>query len=231
MTKKNYTEEFRRDAVELYRDTDGAIVAGIAANLGISHGSLTTSLKTRVSRSADTAPAVHRGQTWAQHPSRKPPGSAPRSRTCERRKPSPRPSGISCGLRPNISPERRIDGPFPVSCRPLRCLPVKRYARSSISLARRTTHGSTPPRNEPPWARAHAELAEKIRAHSGKDLRITAEINDGQPAGKRVNHKRIARIVRENRGPEAAPKTPHHHRRTSLPGSAHRSCTEHQICR
>ena len=42
MTKKNYTEEFRRDAVELYRDTDGATVAGIAADLGISHGSLTT---------------------------------------------------------------------------------------------------------------------------------------------------------------------------------------------
>ena len=45
MTKKNYTEEFRRDAVELYRDTDGATVAGIAADLGISHGSLTTWLR------------------------------------------------------------------------------------------------------------------------------------------------------------------------------------------
>lgn len=28
MAKKNYTEEFRRDAVELYRDTDGATVVG-----------------------------------------------------------------------------------------------------------------------------------------------------------------------------------------------------------
>jgi transposase len=45
MTKKNYTEEFRRDAVELYRDTDGATVAEIAADLGISHGSLTTWLR------------------------------------------------------------------------------------------------------------------------------------------------------------------------------------------
>ena len=30
MAKKNYSEEFRRDAVKLYRDTDGATVAGIA---------------------------------------------------------------------------------------------------------------------------------------------------------------------------------------------------------
>ena len=45
MTKKSYTEEFRRDAVEVYRDTDGATVAGIAADLGISHGSLTTWLR------------------------------------------------------------------------------------------------------------------------------------------------------------------------------------------
>lgn len=45
ITKRNYTEEFRRDAVELYRDTDGATVAGIAADLGISHSSLTTWLK------------------------------------------------------------------------------------------------------------------------------------------------------------------------------------------
>ena len=45
MAKKNYSEEFRRDAVELYRDTGGATVAGIAADLGVSHGSLTTWLR------------------------------------------------------------------------------------------------------------------------------------------------------------------------------------------
>lgn len=45
MSKKNYTEEFRRNAVALYRDTDGATVAGIATDLGISHGSLTAWLK------------------------------------------------------------------------------------------------------------------------------------------------------------------------------------------
>ncbi|MDZ7911938.1 MAG: transposase [Rhodococcus sp. (in: high G+C Gram-positive bacteria)] len=45
MTKRNYTAEFRRDAIELYRDTDGATVIGIAADLGIAHGSPTAWLK------------------------------------------------------------------------------------------------------------------------------------------------------------------------------------------
>ena len=47
--------------------------------------------------------------------------------------------------------------------------------------------------------------------------RITAEINHGQPADQRINHKRIARINarQQHRGPATAPKTPHHHRRTS----------------
>ena len=36
MARKNYSEEFRRDAVELYRLTEGATVAQIASDLGIS---------------------------------------------------------------------------------------------------------------------------------------------------------------------------------------------------
>ena len=59
MAKKNYSEEFRRDAVELYRDTGGATVAGIAADLGVSHGSLTTWLRNAgipIRRPAATAP-------------------------------------------------------------------------------------------------------------------------------------------------------------------------------
>lgn len=52
-------------------------------------------------------------------------------------------------------------------------------------------------------AAADVELAEKIRAVHTVDKtygrpRITAEINHGQPADRRVNHKRIARILRAN---------------------------------
>ena len=40
MARKNYTDEFRRRAVDLYESTPGATLKGIAADLGVSRGSL-----------------------------------------------------------------------------------------------------------------------------------------------------------------------------------------------
>ena len=40
MARKNYTDEFRRRAVDLYESTPGATLKGIAADLGISRGAL-----------------------------------------------------------------------------------------------------------------------------------------------------------------------------------------------
>ena len=40
MVRKSYTEDFRRQAVDLYRSTPGATVRGIAADLGISRQTL-----------------------------------------------------------------------------------------------------------------------------------------------------------------------------------------------
>lgn len=40
MARKNYSEEFRRQAVELYESTPGATVRGIAADLGVERGTL-----------------------------------------------------------------------------------------------------------------------------------------------------------------------------------------------
>lgn len=40
MVAKNYSEEFRRQAVDLYESTPGATVRGIARDLGISQASL-----------------------------------------------------------------------------------------------------------------------------------------------------------------------------------------------
>lgn len=40
MAKKNYTEDFRRQAVDLLESTPGATVKGIADDLGVSRGSL-----------------------------------------------------------------------------------------------------------------------------------------------------------------------------------------------
>jgi transposase len=40
MARKNYTDEFRRQAVDLYRSSPGATLRGIAADLGISRHTL-----------------------------------------------------------------------------------------------------------------------------------------------------------------------------------------------
>ena len=45
MVRKVYSEEFRRDAVELYRTTEGSTVASIAADLGIMDTTLSGWLK------------------------------------------------------------------------------------------------------------------------------------------------------------------------------------------
>ncbi len=40
MARKNYTDEFRRQAVDLYESTPGATVRGIAADPGVKRGTL-----------------------------------------------------------------------------------------------------------------------------------------------------------------------------------------------
>jgi transposase len=40
MARKNYSDEFRRQAVELYESTPGATVKGIAADLGVERATL-----------------------------------------------------------------------------------------------------------------------------------------------------------------------------------------------
>jgi transposase len=45
VARKTYSEEFRRDAVELYRSTPGATVVGIAGDLGIMDTTLSAWLK------------------------------------------------------------------------------------------------------------------------------------------------------------------------------------------
>ncbi len=42
MARKNYPDEFKRDAVALYRDTEGATIVVIAAELGVSEATLST---------------------------------------------------------------------------------------------------------------------------------------------------------------------------------------------
>ena len=58
MARKNYTDEFRRQAVDLYRSTPGATLRGIAADLGISRHTLNDWVRaqTATAGTADAAP-------------------------------------------------------------------------------------------------------------------------------------------------------------------------------
>ena len=40
MARKSYTDDFRRQAVDLYESTEGATLSGIASDLGIARGTL-----------------------------------------------------------------------------------------------------------------------------------------------------------------------------------------------
>ena len=42
MANKSYSEEFRRQAVDLYQSTPGATLRGIAADLGVVRGALSS---------------------------------------------------------------------------------------------------------------------------------------------------------------------------------------------
>lgn len=46
MVRKNYTEDFKRQAVDLYEQTEGATLRSIATDLGISRGTLADWVKT-----------------------------------------------------------------------------------------------------------------------------------------------------------------------------------------
>lgn len=94
-----------------------------------------------------------------------------------------------------------------------------------------------------------AELAERIRTvqdpKTGGDPaygapRVTAELNDGVPAQDRVNHKRVARVMRHHglAGIRPSPPGPDHAARASRPevprpaqAGPHRTAAQHHLRR
>jgi transposase len=61
MARKNYTDEFRRQAVDLYESTPGATLRGIADDLGISRGTLADWVRT-FGTGSTTAPIASPGR-------------------------------------------------------------------------------------------------------------------------------------------------------------------------
>ena len=101
MARKNYSEEFRRQAVDLYESTPGATVRGIAEDLGIVRGTLRhwleaygTGKKTAADGTPTSSPLQSKPPARGRpgRPMRRPSsgslGSRPRTRHCGRRRPS-----------------------------------------------------------------------------------------------------------------------------------------------
>ena len=66
MARKNYTDEFRQRAVDLYESTPGATLKAIAADLGISRGALrewVEKLGSGTTTAATTSPASARPES------------------------------------------------------------------------------------------------------------------------------------------------------------------------
>lgn len=85
MARKNYSEEFRRQAVDLYESTPGATVRGIAEDLGIVRGTLRhwlevygTGKKTAVDGTVTSSPLQSKTSTKGS-------ASAPADETPEQR--------------------------------------------------------------------------------------------------------------------------------------------------
>ncbi|MCU1691891.1 MAG: transposase [Frankiales bacterium] len=56
MARKTYSDEFRRQAVDLYEQTEGATLSGIAGDLGLARGTLAAWVATFGSGSTTAAP-------------------------------------------------------------------------------------------------------------------------------------------------------------------------------
>ena len=215
MAKKNYSEEFRRQAVDLYESTPGATVRGIADDLGIVRGTLRhwlevygTGKKTAADGTLTSSPLQSDSSTAS--PSG-PADETPEQKIARLEAPRERARG-----RDHEADHRAGDPPaggqvfrrgdalvsrFQFVADNSATFEVKRLCEL-VEIERSSYYAwlkASPAREE--RARADAELATRIRAVHAEDStqgapRITAELNDGALAGERVNHKRVARVMR-----------------------------------
>ena len=219
MARKNYSDEFRRQAVDLYESTPGATVRGIAEDLGIERGTLRHWLA-----------LFGTGKKTAAD------GTLTRSPL----KPGPLARVAAVGAREDETPEQTIDrlqarvrelevettklddraGDPAIGGQVFRrgdelvsrfqfvadhqdAFEVKRLCEL-VEVERSSFYAwkaGAPARAAK--AAADAELAERARQIHAADNtvgapRMTAELNDGVPPDQRVNHKRVARVMREH---------------------------------
>src|SRR3954449_903953 len=220
MARKTYSEEFRRQAVELYGSTPGATLRGIATDLGITRGTLATWVAaldpdptTGTTGTTDAAAPPAGGGTARPRPgSPQAELAALRARVAVSRGVGDRehPAGHRAGHpAPGGQVFRRGDAlvtRFQFVADHRDTFEVKRLCEI-VDVARSSFYAwlATAPARAV-RASADAALAQRIRAIHDTDRaqgvpRITAELNDGaDPSADptaRVNHKRVARIMRQ----------------------------------
>ena len=86
MARKHYTDEFRRQAVDLYEQTEGATLSGIAGDLGLARGTLAAWVATfgrGTTTSAGSPPEAPRGAGFVASPSSRAAAGSP-SPPCDR---------------------------------------------------------------------------------------------------------------------------------------------------
>ena len=207
MARKNYTDEFRQRAVDLFASTPGATLKGIAADLGISRGALREWVEKHGSdhdhRHSVDARAGAGGVTGGEGP---PAGGREReagSGEAEASDGAGHPSSGGEVFRRGDELVNRFQfvedhkDAYGVK----RLCEVIQIARSSFYAWLAAAPGRAA------RAAADAALAARIRvlqdpAQGGDRAygapRITADLNDGVAAAGRVNHKRVARVMREH---------------------------------
>ncbi|WP_270260840.1 IS3 family transposase [Kocuria marina] len=215
MARKNYSEEFRRQAVDLYESTPGATVRGIAEDLGIVRGTLRHWLEVYGTGKKTAADGTLTSSPLQSKPSPTSP-TGPAGETPEQKiaRLEARVNELEVETT-KLTTEREIlqraakyfaggDGlvsRFQFVADNSATFEVKRLCEL-VEIERSSYYVwlKTAPARE---ARAadDAALAERIRAVHAEDNtqgapRITAELNDSAPAGERVNHKRVARVMR-----------------------------------
>ncbi|WP_314456784.1 IS3 family transposase [uncultured Microbacterium sp.] len=215
MARKNYSEEIRRQAVDLYESTPGATVRGIAEDLGIVRGTLRHWLEVYGTGKKTAADGTLTSSPLQSKPSPTSP-TGPAGETPEQKiaRLEARVNELEVETT-KLTTEREIlqraakyfaggDGlvsRFQFVADNSATFEVKRLCEL-VEIERSSYYAwlKAAPARE---ARAadDAALAERIRAVHAEDNtqgapRITAELNDSAPAGERVNHKRVARVMR-----------------------------------
>ncbi|MCT9003291.1 IS3 family transposase [Microbacterium sp. PMIC_1C1B] len=208
MARKNYTDEFRQRAVDLYESTPGATLKAIAADLGISRGALREWVEKHGSGITTTGtastPAPARVESQAAKVLRLEAENArleaEKLKLQTERDILRQAAKYFAGGDELVNRFQFVED-HKYACGVKRLCEVIQIARSSFYAWLAAAPGRAA------RAAADAALAARIRvlqepAQGGDRAygapRITADLNDGVAAAGRVNHKRVARVMREH---------------------------------